>query len=566
MLGLLLTALLAGGAAQPAPPVWIEFFATAADGSPVRDLGPRDIELAVDGRAREPLSLILVATRGREAAVPAPYATNAPDPAGRTVLLVVEDESIRGGQEQRTREELLHLVSAFQPDDRLALVTVPYGGVRVDLTTRHDRVREAIRALAGRAPRGQTASELACRSRRTLHSLTGLFEGLAGGGPAIVVFVSTGLVGLTRDAPALGPPGPCEITLTVFDEVAAAADAGRVHLYVAQPEEVMLEPSGVDPAALSAALRVGLEHLAGIGGTRLLRFARGDGSVLAAVARETAAHYRLAFAPDPAERNGTFHRIDIRTTRRGVTIRSRPRVVIPRDTERRATPAPSALLTEPQPRCDLELRAAAYVSRNEGDDRLKIVAAFEPAEPGARLGGAAAGLFDARGRLVARWTARKEELLERPMLTAFVERAGTYRLRAAAVDEAGRGGSVDVDVTAELGGTDPIRLSDLVLGVDRGTRFEPALEFGGEPAAIAYLEVFGPATATVRATFEIASSLNGPASVSVPGTVLPGSGRRAATARLPIDRLPPGDYVVRAIVEAEGHAQGRVVRGLRKRS
>jgi VWFA-related protein len=562
---LLLTALLVAGTAQSGPRVWIEFFATRPDGSPVRDLAPRDIELVVDGRPRPVRSLVLVDTAASDSAVPPPYATNAPEATGRTVILVVEDESIRGGQEQRTRDELTHLVSAFAPNDRLALVTVPYGGVRVDLTTRHDRVREAIRSLAGRAPRGQTASELACRSRRTLQALAGLFEGLAGRGPTIVVFVSTGLVGLTRDAPLLGPPGPCEISLTVFDEVAAAADTGRVQLYVAQPEEVMPETSGLDPSALSAALRVGLEHLAGIGGNRLLRFSRGDGGVLAAVARETAAYYRLAFDPEPAERNDAFHRTEVRTARREVTIRSRPRVRIARETERRATPAPQALVAEPQPRRDFELRAAAYVSRNEGDDRLKIVAAFEPADPAMRLTGAAAGLFDARGRLVARWTARKEELAQRPILTAFVERAGTYRLRAAAVDEAGRAAGVDAEVIAELGGTGPIRLSDLVLGVDRGTRFEPALEFGAGASAIAYLEIFDAPAGDLRATFEIAASPNGPAIASLPGTVLPGAGRRAATARLPIDRLPPGDYVVRAIVEAAGHPAGRVLRGLRKR-
>ena len=40
--------------------------------------------------------------------------------------------------------------------------------------------------------------------------------------------------------------------------------------------------------------------------------------------------------------------------------------------------------------------------------------------------------------------------------------------------------------------------------------------------------------------------------------------RRLATIAIPIGALPPGDYIVRAIVSLEGQPAGRVSRTLRK--
>ena len=40
--------------------------------------------------------------------------------------------------------------------------------------------------------------------------------------------------------------------------------------------------------------------------------------------------------------------------------------------------------------------------------------------------------------------------------------------------------------------------------------------------------------------------------------------RFAVTAAIPLQALPPDDYVIRAIVSAEGQAEGRIVRTLRK--
>ena len=78
--------------------------------------------------------------------------------------------------------------------------------------------------------------------------------------------------------------------------------------------------------------------------------------------------------------------------------------------------------------------------------------------------------------------------------------------------------------------------------------------------------MYGQLTGQVSARMEIASSVDGPAIVKVQpggrGTSEPD--KFILTAELPIAALAPGDYVVRAFVQMEGQAEGRVMRTLRK--
>jgi hypothetical protein len=142
-----------------------------------------------------------------------------------------------------------------------------------------------------------------------------------------------------------------------------------------------------------------------------------------------------------------------------------------------------------------------------------------------------------------------------------------YRVRVAATDSTGRGGATDVDVAAEMTPAGPLKLSSLVLGLWRDNAFQPRLQFSTEPVVIAYLDVVGGAAgAPVAAFVEIARTANGPAlstsRLAIEGTSDPI--RFQASAAVPIGALPPGDYVVRAIVGVEGQPMGRVVRVLRK--
>ena len=79
-----------------------------------------------------------------------------------------------------------------------------------------------------------------------------------------------------------------------------------------------------------------------------------------------------------------------------------------------------------------------------------------------------------------------------PVTGALVaSRPGRYRLRVAATDVAGRSGSADYELVAELVPAGPLSVSSLVLGLSRSGTFTPRMEFGAEPVALGYVEIYG---------------------------------------------------------------------------
>ena len=153
-----------------------------------------------------------------------------------------------------------------------------------------------------------------------------------------------------------------------------------------------------------------------------------------------------------------------------------------------------------------------------------------------------------------------------PVIGAMPVEPGAYRLRVAAIDTAGRAGTADYEVDTEMAQTGSLRLSSVILGLSREGRFSPRLQFGAEPTAMAYIELYGaPAGSRISSVLELSTTMNGPALVSLPLAIeSAGENRYIATGVVPIGTLPPGDYVVRAMIGLDGHAMTRVTRTLRK--
>jgi hypothetical protein len=281
------------------------------------------------------------------------------------------------------------------------------------------------------------------------------------------------------------------------------------------------------------------------------------------IARETSGYYVASFVPEVSERNGNAHPVDIKVTREAVDVRARPAVIIPRPVARARAVSPRDMLRQTQVFRDLPLRTAAYPSQNDAKT-VKLLSIVEPIESNVVFNAAAVGLIDGSGRLVAQWTATPGELEAVPVIAALAVPTGTYRLRIAATDANGRSGTADYDVTAELLPAGSLTMSALVLGLSRGG-FRPMLVFGSEPVAMAYLELYGPATSAPTVAVELAMSEDGPPLLTMPGSISRTSDelRQFATAALPIGSLPAGDYLVRAIVTVDGK-QARLTRTLRK--
>jgi VWFA-related protein len=587
-------AVLALGAAHPSasqqdaqPPVFrsgvelvaVDFLALSPDGAPVRDLKPEEVTLRVDGRTRllRSLQWIQVAGPSLHTAdwIPPPFGSNTAADAGRGIIMVLDDESLTTGKEAPLRSAVKRFLSALTPRDRVALVTMPYGGVRVDFTNEHDKVSQVLATIAGQASRGETGSDAACRTRRTLESLVGLLEGLGHPeGPTTVMFFTTGLSGPRRDAPVTLAPGRCELTVELFQQVGFAAIGARAQFYVIQPEDPALKlgPSPAENIAGAGYLGSenqfeGIEHLSGVTAARRLHLSTAGDETLGRIVRETSGYYLVAFVPDRSERNGQRHRLEIGVSRPGTLVRTRSEIVIERaDARGRQPNTPQNMLREPKVFRELPMRAVGFVSRDPGGN-LKVIAMAEPIEPGTALRSAAAALFDGNGRLSAQSTADATALSATPVITGLVAKPGAYRLRVAATDESGRAGTADYDLEAELASAGPLTLSSMMVGISRGGGFSPRLQFSDEPVALAYLEIYGQTNgAPVSIALEIATSPNGPAKLSIPGAVAEtrSPDRRLATAAIPIGGLPPGDYVIRAVVSMPGQPSGRVVRTIRK--
>jgi len=196
-----------------------------------------------------------------------------------------------------------------------------------------------------------------------------------------------------------------------------------------------------------------------------------------------------------------------------------------------------------------------------------VMALFEALDPSAALAAASVGLYDEKNTLKKQWTAQPAELTKRPVMAALSAPPGTYRVRVAAVDAAGRAGTTDHEMKVELPRADPLTLSTLVLGTQQGGGFAQRLVFSDEPVAVGLLEIYGvPKTGAVSVDLDIVQTIDGAPLAAAQTTVGPGNAEdmRIAFGGFSITSLPPGDYQMRAIVSLDGKPVGKVVRTLRK--
>ncbi len=95
----------------------------------------------------------------------------------------------------------------------------------------------------------------------------------------------------------------------------------------------------------------------------------------------------------------------------------------------------------------------------------------------------------------------------------------------------------------------------------------PRLEFSNEPVAIGLLEIYNvPKTGNLAVTLDVVATPDGPPLASAETQLGRGAGDDARTAAggFSIASLPPGDYLMRAVVLLDGKPVGRVTRTLRK--
>src|SRR5262249_38384884 len=149
------------------------------------------------------------------------------------------------------------------------------------------------------------------------------------------------------------------------------------------------------------------------------------------------------------------------------TIRARPEITL-RDPALRAAAATKLtvpdLLGSFEAVTDLPLRIAGFPLREPGGS-IPGGGVIEPVDPLATLSSVGALLIAGDGRVAGRWFAK--DASERPILGAMAAQPGTYTLRVAALDSAGRAGVAEDAVDANLVSVGALSLGGLMLGVSR---------------------------------------------------------------------------------------------------
>ena len=558
---------------QSERPLVVDFYAIGSDGIAVPDLKPTDVTIRVSGRQRAIQSLRLVKQSElpstdplavKTAAIPTPFGTNNTAESGRSIVIIIEDESFRpgAGNEKPLRSAVSAFLGSLSPRDRVSLWTLPHGGMKVNLTPNHDRVSEAMLTIGGHGPERETAQEAACRTRDSLEALDHLLSTLQGGeGPSVVVYMTGGMSGPTHDAPSGMAPGRCELRVDKFQRVGQMAASARAHFYV-----VLIDDLGPQSLAGGESSMAGLENLAGVTGGTRIALARAGNTSLVNIAKATASYYSAVVDGSGSDVEGALG-LDVKVGRPDVSVKSRPQLFVrkPKGLSSAQAVTPAEMLKSAAMYTDLQLRVTGFSSIN-GDGRIRVIAAAEPVDPNAKLQSLSAALYDAQGQMVAQNNSSEGELTTRPALSAMAVNPGAYRLRVAAVDASGRAGAADTDIVAEVVEAGTLKLSSLVLGLKREGKFLPRLQFGDEPLAVAYMDFFGGKQgAGIGAILEVVT-IGGDTLVtnrlSIEGT--PDPMRFTATGAVPLGALPPGDYIARITIGVDGGPYGRVVRAFRK--
>ena len=421
------------------------------------------------------------------------------------------------------------------------------------------------------------------QAMQSLHGIETVIRGLAQiRERKTLVLISAGLPVADRSG----------IDLQLHPDVVAIgrlAAAANLNLFVLHIDSGFLDAFSAEERMITDTLSrdlgimsMGLETVAGASGGSLARVVAGADFAFDRVLRETAAAYLIGVEPVESDRDGKPHRINVKVRVPGAEVRSRKEFVMPKAGAKPATldEAMAAAFRAERLETGLPIRLATHnlAATAGGGSRVVI-----SADLGEHIAGPVAlrvlyGFVESSGRTLPP-VAQKATLAPRPggppgsvsFAAENVLRPGPYTLRFVAVDADGRIGSLDHVFTAGLRKGDGVQLSDLLLVAPRQRAADGLLIVtdgrvrGG--AVDAYLEVApdakGASVSGVR--FVIGDRPDSPPLVSAEASAShPGKAAHwAASARLDVSLLPPGDYVLTATALDAAREVGRVSRPIR---
>ncbi len=542
-----------------------------------------------------------------------------PASEGRLIALLVDQGSFSGPASRVAVTAAGRFLDQLRPSDRVALAVFPGAGPRLAFTTNHEAVRKALERIMGslepwplvdpavsmsevlaiaRGDRETTSTvverecirggrgvsldwcrqqiveqqvplamiQLRRRAAESTYALAGIVEALGNiSGPKTAILVSAGLVTGER-------VGDFD-TDALVRSVARLASASRVTLYALHLDNTLFEAISADRAGRPVVsfadvqmLRSGLEVLANASGGSMQSVVAGADFAFQRIAREISASYILGVASVPADADGKAHRIQVKVGRPNVEVRSRTELIAPvtpatppSDAQRLVTLLASQGIARALP------ISLAHVTLRDSAGRARIILSADIGQGVADEADISIGysILDSSGRSIGNVLAKKHLTPVGSGADAtwsFVESVtvppGDYTVKFAALDPAGRLGSVAHVVDARALDGDGVSASDMLI-VDPVRRVESG---GLSPIADGrvtglslgvLIEVYpGAPIPAPSVSVSIADCPDGPVLTSVELAARPQDEGRRLTAQGTVDvsMLPPGTYVASASV------------------
>jgi VWFA-related protein len=284
----------------------IDAVAVDGHGNPVTDLRPEDLEVRIE-QYRVPIeSLTLVTPESNR--------------GGRLIVLLLDDMLVPLNLTPRVREAARGFVTRMAPGDRIAVVSL--NGDSMEATDERARLLQRIAAYTVKAPQ---YARLDVAGQHLLETVAALSRQLAEDDAGRKVIVGIG-AGWLFDTPI--PPTTVGRDLRAeWTDAMRAMGFARVALYAIDPGGIGTSPYG------------GSGGFARVTGGYAFLNTNDVGGTADRIMREAGTYYVIEVADPPVGRKSDLRLLDVRTTRRGVTVQAPERIPgteVPERARRRA--------------------------------------------------------------------------------------------------------------------------------------------------------------------------------------------------------------------------------------
>jgi len=544
---------------------------------------------------------------------PPGYSTNEGLTGGRLILIVVDQPNIRFGGAIALRRAVNGFIDRLQPSDRIAAVGIGPGGNSTPFTADKERVKQAIAKMPGAqaipptfdlniavseamaiynhdlftaervlrrecgqpAPDGSyTIEQEMCRIRAETTALSMAQSGLIDSDITV-----NQLRDLLRALKSIDVPK----TMVIFTEGFLAQDRqtsmvelgdlaieSKTSIYALKLDDDLFDASrgSIPTAPLGDRLAraEGIEIVVGASRGSLFHIGVGAEGPLARIESELAGYYLLGLETSPIDRDGKRHSVKVAVNRSGASVRSRNQLVVPRDSDAKMGPRAAALaaLSSPLVVSGLPLQVATFSLRGPDASKVQLLihANIGSDYASSRIVSFGYVITDAENRIIESQAgdARVPPIMNGvPSALQYKMGAevppGDYQLKLSIV-EGDRVGTIEHRIHASLIDVPPAHLSELMVGGPIPSTRPPEQPTVGHKVAFGavhgYMEAYGDGSNDLKVKYEIAPDRESPAvlAAEVPARTA-GADRTIFSNTIPVRQLPPGKYVLRAMVESD---------------